>query len=363
MQARIGICSNFGLCSKADTREAIPSATAEFACPECGRPLTDRGGGASGGRGAGGGGGNRKAVLGILAGVILLLGGVFAFLVWPQPEDKTALNQEQQQQQDQPQPPPVDPQPAPVDPPIVPPGQESLPPQEGIVTPPTRGNNQQQQQQQQAPQRQQTTPPTRQQQQQSQQEEIVTPPHQQQSRPPARNQSQGARASLTPTTLQARLLSPISTKTSREGDQFTAKVEGGPYNGAILTGHVTKLEKKRKDSKIGFQFETITLNGTPVPIKADLKGVTNAEGAKGVDDENHVISANSKKKTFILGAVGGAVGGLLGKITGGNKGAVVGATAGAATGVVLGLTVVSQSKDIHFVPGSVMTLDVSEGRQ
>ncbi|BDC47856.1 hypothetical protein F183_A01720 [Bryobacterales bacterium F-183] len=165
-------------------------------------------------------------------------------------------------------------------------------------------------------------------------------------------------------TLRARLLSTISTKTSKEKDAFTAKVEGGPYDGAVLSGHITRIERKKKQSKIGFQFETITLapGGKPLPIQADLKDVTNAKGVKGVDEENRIIGSTSKKKAFLVGAVGGAIGGVWGAIKGGGKGAATGAAAGAGAGVVLGLTVMAEGNEVHFVPGTVFTLEATEGR-
>ncbi|MBL8291650.1 MAG: hypothetical protein JNN08_07435 [Bryobacterales bacterium] len=337
MATRIGKCSNFGLCSKADAREAISGpAAGEFSCPECARPLVEIRGGGGAGKG---GGGNRKVLFGLLGVGGLLLAGIFALLVWPEPEP------EQPQQQAA-----VDPAPLPPDP-----GQQD--PQQQTIDPPTRGNEQFP-----VPQQEQVAPPPRPQPRPRPssgeilpQEQVVPPPQPQPvPAPPSR---------LETSIIQARLLSPISTRQSREGDQFTAKVEGGRYPGAILTGRVTKLERKKKESRIAFQFETINLNRTQIPIKADLRGVTNARGLKGVDDEGNAVSTSSKKKAFILGAVGGAVGGVIGKITGGNRGAAVGAGAGAAAGVVLGLTVVSRAQELHFAPGTVFTLEASEGRQ
>lgn len=335
MATRLGKCSNFGLCSKADARELVNGpAAGDFSCPECGRPLAD----ARGASAKSGGGGNRKVVLGLVGAGALLLAGMFALLVWPEPEPPP-------EQQDQAA---VDPAPVPA------PGPD--PEKQQAIDPPTHGNQEEQQQQQRVipsprprPSRGEIAP----------QEQIVPSPQPSPRPSPVPPPTTGFEASM----IQARLLSPISTKQSREGDQFTAKVEGGRYNGAILTGRVTKLERKKKEARIAFQFETINLNRTQIPIKADLRGVTNAQGLKGVDDEGNAVSTSSRKKAFILGAVGGAVGGVIGKITGGNRGAAVGAGTGAAAGVVLGLTVVSRARELHFAPGTVFTLEASEGRQ
>lgn len=68
MALQYGRCTNFGLCTKADTKvlQTVPDG-ADFLCEECKRPLA--GAGAAGG---GGGGGGAKA-LPILMGVVLLL--------------------------------------------------------------------------------------------------------------------------------------------------------------------------------------------------------------------------------------------------------------------------------------------------
>src|SRR6516162_7428465 len=73
MALRSGKCTNFGLCAKADTREAqsVPDG-ADFVCQECKRQLTPIGGKAPAG--------DRSAVpMVILAVVVLLVGGLTYF--------------------------------------------------------------------------------------------------------------------------------------------------------------------------------------------------------------------------------------------------------------------------------------------
>lgn len=303
-----GVCRNFGRCRKADAWESIAIAGGgSGSCPECGGPLTL----SSGVRRKGG---LRYVVL-ALAAALLCLTGVFVYLTWSccapppgQDRDRGA----------NPPPKPPDPESAPVPAPAPAPG-------------PVPGEE-----------RETSNKPS-----------VPTPAPMPDSLPAA---------TAKPAILRARLLSTISTKTSKETDPFAAKVEGGPYNGAVLAGHITRIERKKKQSKIGFQFETIALNGRQVPIQADVKDVTNAKGTKGVDEENRVIGSTSKKKAFLLGTVGGAIGGVWGAIKGGRKGAAVGAASGAGAGVILGLTVVAEGNDIHFVPGTLFTIEASEGR-
>src|SRR5437660_233307 len=92
-------------------------------------------------------------------------------------------------------------------------------------------------------------------------------------------------------TLVAKLLSPISTKTSTQGDVFTALVEEPPeYQGAVLEGKITKLKKPKKGvgkgkAEIAFEFDTVTFNSKNAPVTADLKEVANSKGVKSVDEE------------------------------------------------------------------------------
>lgn len=312
MQQNSGVCRNFGRCRKADAWEPIVASGATSAvCPECGGPVALSGSGAVRK-------GNLRYIVLALAAAILCLGGVFAYLVmWPCCSPNGTHDRSEGVN------PPPQPKPVPAEEPKLAPAQKNPEP-----TPEPKPKAKED-----------SEPPSK-----------PAPPRMPDSLP------------ATATLLRARLQSTISTKSSQERDTFTAKVEGGPYNGAILTGHITKIERKKKQSKIGFQFETITLNGARIPIQADLKEVTNASGAKGVDEENRVIGSTSKKKAFLLGTVGGAIGGVWGAIKGGGKGAAVGAASGAGAGVVLGLTLVAQGSDIHFTPGTLFTIEASEGR-
>jgi hypothetical protein len=73
MASKTGKCTNFGLCSMADTRETItvPSVD-EFSCPECGKMLAEVEGKGGTGNGAAKGAGRAKFAVAALA--ILLAG-------------------------------------------------------------------------------------------------------------------------------------------------------------------------------------------------------------------------------------------------------------------------------------------------
>ena len=164
----------------------------------------------------------------------------------------------------------------------------------------------------------------------------------------------------------AKLLSPISTKTSNQGDMFTAIVEEPPpYQGAVLEGTITKLKKPKKGTgkgkaEIAFEFDTLTFNSRSGPVTADLKEVQNSKGAKAVDEEGRVIGKTSNKKRVLASLAGGALGAGIGALAGGVQGAAKGGAIGLAAGLALGLKMTTAGSDLEFMPGSHFTLDVSD---
>jgi hypothetical protein len=161
-----------------------------------------------------------------------------------------------------------------------------------------------------------------------------------------------------------KLLTPISTKGSREGDTFTALVvTPEEYSGAEISGKINKLIKPKKGggkAEISFQFQSITINGEAWDIQSELKNVSNSQGVKNVDEEGHIISQTSNKKRVAATAVGAGFGALLGGLKGGGKGAAIGAAAGAAAGLIIGIKMTATASDIEFSPGSQFTLDISD---
>ncbi len=168
-----------------------------------------------------------------------------------------------------------------------------------------------------------------------------------------------------PVELKARLLAPISTKTSKAQDVFTAIVDAPPqYQGAILNGRITSVNAPSRgmgkgNPSIGFQFETITFQGATNKIAADLGEVSNSKGVKDVDEEGRAIGKTSNKKRVLSGVGGAAIGGLIGGLTHGPAGAIGGAAIGGAAGVAIGLTMTTAGEDIEFFPGSIMTVKLT----
>jgi hypothetical protein len=168
------------------------------------------------------------------------------------------------------------------------------------------------------------------------------------------------------TTFVVRLLSPLSTRTAREGDTFTASVEEpSQYQGAAMEGRITRLKRPRKGvgkgkAEVQFRFERLTINGRTATITADLKDVKNSQGLNGVDEEGRAIGVASNKKRILSTLVLGGIGAGIGAAAGGAQGAAVGGAAGAAAGLLIGLKMTTTGSDIEFRPGSVFTLSVSD---
>jgi hypothetical protein len=85
MAQRMAKCINFGLCSKADSREPIPVEDGgDCSCPECEKPLTEVTGGGAGRNISGA----RKAAAIAGLGLLLVAGTAYKFLSAPEPISK-----------------------------------------------------------------------------------------------------------------------------------------------------------------------------------------------------------------------------------------------------------------------------------
>jgi hypothetical protein len=163
----------------------------------------------------------------------------------------------------------------------------------------------------------------------------------------------------------AKLLAPISTKTSSVGDRFTAEVQDPEqFSGAILEGRITKLKAPARGlgkgkPAISFQFDTITFKGETNPVSADLTAVSNSKGVKDVDEEGEVVGKTSNAKRAKFAALGALAGAALGAAAGGGTGAAEGAALGAGAGLLIAVSMTAAGSDVEFYPGSLFTLQVS----
>jgi hypothetical protein len=145
----------------------------------------------------------------------------------------------------------------------------------------------------------------------------------------------------------------LSTRQTREGTRFTAKVTApSEIAGATVEGRVSKIVKPgrlRQRSEISLSFDRIVLGDNRWSnMSAVLTEVIAVKGdnVHRVDSEGTAIGQSSLKQDAIrVGAPTGA-GILIGGIAGGPVGAAVGAGVGAAFGV--GAVVVQRGKHIRL---------------
>ena len=164
--------------------------------------------------------------------------------------------------------------------------------------------------------------------------------------------------------LKIRLTSPISTKTNREGDTFTATVlDPSEYADATITGHIAKINRSGKatgKTEMALAFDSITLRDRRSGrLDAQVERVYESETVKTVDEEGNVESGSRGKDTAIRGAGGGALGAIIGGIAGGGKGAAIGAILGATVGA--GSVFVQGGKDLVLDTGTEVLIR-SNGR-
>jgi hypothetical protein len=170
------------------------------------------------------------------------------------------------------------------------------------------------------------------------------------------------------TPLVVKLVSPITTKTNKVGDAFTATVEDARFPGAIIEGRITKLVKPeagvgKEKPQVEFQFDKFTFNNQTAKVLTDVKGVSNSKGVKNVDEEGVAVGYTSNAKRILGGALGSGVGALIGSRIAGGVGAAAGAAVGGAAGLAIAVTMTTTGKDIDFQPGSQFTLEVSDGKK
>lgn len=161
------------------------------------------------------------------------------------------------------------------------------------------------------------------------------------------------------TELRIRLSTPISTKTGRVGDTFTATVvQPSTYESATVQGHIATLNKSGRVSgktEVALAFDTLTLpDGRQTRIDGDLVRVYESENVKKVDEEGRIETGSRTRDSEVRGGIGAAAGAIIGGIIGGGKGAVIGLLLGGAAGV--GTVYVEGNKDLILDPGTEMVI-------
>ena len=136
------------------------------------------------------------------------------------------------------------------------------------------------------------------------------------------------------TKIDIRLNTPLSTRFSQPGDQFTADVFDGAYRGGIIHGTVRSVATpghSKGSAEVLLSFDRLVMpDGRRCRILAEVSKFF-PPGDK-VGTEGHSESPGPGKYTAVRAGLGSAVGAASGKIFHAGEGAAIGALAGAAAG-------------------------------
>ncbi|HEV7395242.1 MAG TPA: YMGG-like glycine zipper-containing protein [Pyrinomonadaceae bacterium] len=167
-------------------------------------------------------------------------------------------------------------------------------------------------------------------------------------------------------TVIAELNTSLSSRTSQEGDRFTATVKSpSQYAEATIEGHVTGIKRSGRvtgRSELTFNFDRIRLrDGRSYAMAGYLRSVRLTDGdTVKVDNEGAVQEDSQSNKTIERTAIGTAVGAIIGAIAGGGKGAAIGAVVGAGGGA--GSVYIQGRNDLELPIGTELTIQATGPR-
>jgi hypothetical protein len=169
-------------------------------------------------------------------------------------------------------------------------------------------------------------------------------------------------------TMTVQLTGPISTKTSKIGDEIVAQViEPEEYKGDMLEGIVTVAKSGgsvKGQSELVFRFQKLYHGTEAKNVRTTLKSFTNSKGQEMVDEEGNLIKTENNVKSIVgksilLGAVGAVIGG----VAGGAQGAAIGGAAGAGAAAIASVIYIKhkvQGANVTLGAGSTIKVDVED---
>ncbi|HEV2447389.1 MAG TPA: TrbI/VirB10 family protein [Candidatus Sulfopaludibacter sp.] len=175
------------------------------------------------------------------------------------------------------------------------------------------------------------------------------------------------------TAIQITLNNALGTKTSAQGDPFTATVSAPVFSangmrqmipqGSTISGRVASVQKSGSlggKSQLQLEFQALHLpDGTSLPLRAEVSQVNTKHGVGAVVTGSPSASAeggvqqSQSRKTAGSATAGGVAGAAIGAIAGGGKGAAIGLLSGAGLGV---LTAAVKGGDINLPAGTSLTI-------
>lgn len=148
---------------------------------------------------------------------------------------------------------------------------------------------------------------------------------------------------------RVKLLSTVSTETSRVGDSVTARVLApAEFRGDILEGSVKYVKKGGKikgQAVLMFSFEKLQHDGKSRPVKATVQSVLTNDQTLDVAPEGILSRGNETLEYTAIAATEGA---FIGGLVGGLKGFGIGA--GIGSGAALGLIQLATKAPAVFLP-------------
>jgi hypothetical protein len=172
------------------------------------------------------------------------------------------------------------------------------------------------------------------------------------------------------TTVETTLTTLLTSKTSEEGDPFSAQIvepifSGGEQvvpAGSTLAGHVAFVKPpgrvKGKGEMRLVADKIITEDGMEFPLSAGLENAHGAPGTQVTGQEGTLQGPGKSAKDAAKEAgVGAAIGAGGGAIADGGTGALYGLGAGAITGIIH--SIVKRHKDLVLPQGTDLTFVIS----
>ncbi len=159
----------------------------------------------------------------------------------------------------------------------------------------------------------------------------------------------------------------LSSKTAREGDEFSGVVSRSVRQGddvvipegSVIRGrvnHVKRPGRVKGRGELGLRFDELELpNGQTYDLSASLTNLEEGD-KKTVDEEGQVEGEGTKKRDAATIGAGAGIGAIIGAIAGGGKGAAIGAGGGAAAGG--GLVLLTRGKDVELKRGSELAIQL-----
>jgi hypothetical protein len=172
------------------------------------------------------------------------------------------------------------------------------------------------------------------------------------------------------TTIETTLTTLLTSKTSEEGDPFSAEIvepifSGGEQvvpAGSTLEGHVAFVKEpgrvKGKGEMRLVADRILTQNGVEFPLSAGLENAKGTDGAKVVGQEGTLQGpGKSVKDAAKESTIDAGIGAGVGAIGAGGTGALYGLGAGAITGIIH--TLARKHKDLVLPQGTDLTFVIS----